>query len=57
MVNLFKEINKKIDGIIRDRMRFDNITSDFSDLSRKLFEEYSGIKVELRAIFGDKMRL
>lgn len=37
---------KKIDGIILDRMRFDNITSDFSDLSRKLFEEYSGIKVE-----------
>jgi len=31
---------KKIDGIILDRMRFDNITSDFSDLSRKLFEEY-----------------
>ncbi len=37
---------KKIDGIILDRMRFDNITSDFSPLSKELFEEYSGIKVQ-----------
>ncbi|MDP3452564.1 MAG: alpha amylase family protein [Bacteroidales bacterium] len=37
---------KKLDGLILDRMRFDNITSDFSPLSRRLFEEYSGVKVE-----------
>ncbi len=37
---------KKIDGIILDRMRFDNITSDFSPLSQKLFQEYSNIEVE-----------
>lgn len=37
---------KNLDGIILDRMRFDNITSDFSPLSQKLFEEYSGMKVE-----------
>ncbi len=37
---------RNLDGIILDRMRFDNITSDFSDLSKKLFEEYAGIKVE-----------
>ncbi len=42
----FAQKYKKIDGIILDRMRFDNITSDFSPLSKKLFEEYSGIKVE-----------
>ncbi len=37
---------KKLDGLILDRMRFDNITSDFSPLSKRLFEEYSGVKVE-----------
>jgi hypothetical protein len=34
------------DGIIFDRLRYDNITSDFSDLSRQQFEEWSGIKLE-----------
>jgi hypothetical protein len=42
----FAKKYKKLDGLILDRMRFDNITSDFSDLSRKLFEEYSGIEVK-----------
>lgn len=48
-LNVLKEFAlkyKKLDGIILDRMRFDNITSDFSELSKKQFEEYSGIKVE-----------
>lgn len=35
-----------VDGIILDRVRFDNITSDFSELSRRLFEEYSGLTLE-----------
>ncbi len=35
-----------IDGVIFDRVRYDDITSDFSDLSRSLFEEYSGKKTE-----------
>lgn len=37
---------KDLDGIIFDRVRYDGITSDFSDLSRQMFEEYSGVKVE-----------
>ncbi len=48
-LNILKEFAskyKKIDGIILDRMRFDNITSDFSPLSQKLFQEYSKIEVE-----------
>lgn len=36
----------KLDGIILDRMRFDNVTSDFSPASKEQFEAYSGIKVE-----------
>ena len=36
----------ELDGIIFDRVRYDNITSDFSDLSRRLFEKYSGHLVE-----------
>ena len=34
-----------VDGIIFDRVRYDGITSDFSDLSKRLFEEYAGISV------------
>jgi len=36
----------KVDGLILDRMRFDNVTSDFSQASKAQFEAYSGIKVE-----------
>ncbi|MGQ1890154.1 alpha amylase family protein [Thermophagus sp. OGC60D27] len=36
----------KLDGLILDRVRYDGITSDFSDFSRKAFEAYAGIKVE-----------
>lgn len=35
-----------LDGLIFDRLRYDEITSDFSDLSRKQFEEWSGLKLE-----------
>ncbi len=34
-----------LDGIMVDRCRYDNITSDFSDESRRMFEEYIGEKV------------
>ncbi len=36
---------KKLDGIILDRVRYDGMESDFSDLSKKLFEKYIGKKV------------
>lgn len=36
---------KGLHGIILDRMRYDNITSDFSPMSQQMFEDYSGIKV------------
>ncbi len=32
----------KLDGIVLDRVRYDGITADFSDASRKLFEAYIG---------------
>jgi uncharacterized lipoprotein YddW (UPF0748 family) len=35
----------EVDGVILDRVRFDNITSDFSPLSRELFEKYAGIRL------------
>lgn len=37
---------RKCDGIIFDRVRYDGITSDFSELSRRQFEEYSASAVE-----------
>ena len=36
----FAEKYPGIDGVIFDRVRYDDMTSDFSDLSRSLFEEY-----------------
>lgn len=35
-----------LDGIMVDRCRYDNITSDFSDYSRYLFENYIGDKID-----------
>lgn len=37
---------KDLDGIIFDRLRFDGITADFSDISRKSFEAHIGRSVE-----------
>lgn len=42
----FAEKYPKVDGIIFDRVRYDNITSDFSELSKQQFEEYAGVTVE-----------
>jgi uncharacterized lipoprotein YddW (UPF0748 family) len=36
----FAEKYPDVDGIVFDRVRFDNITSDFSPLSKELFEAY-----------------
>lgn len=34
------------DGLIFDRVRYDGITSDFSDLSRSQFEDWAGLQIE-----------
>lgn len=36
----------EVDGIMLDRVRYDGITADFSDLSRREFEKYIGQKVK-----------
>ena len=48
-IDILKEFVAKYpgcDGLIFDRVRFDGVTSDFSELSKELFEEYAGVKVE-----------
>lgn len=49
IISLMKEIVTKypnVDGLMLDRVRYDGISTDFSDLSRKKFEEYIGHKVK-----------
>ncbi len=48
-IEILKEFATKyptVKGIILDRVRYDNITSDFSPLSKELFEQYAGFQVE-----------
>ena len=48
-IDILKEFARKypeVDGLIFDRVRYDGITADFSELSKKQFEEYSGLTVE-----------
>lgn len=48
-LDILKEFVSKYaecDGLIFDRVRFDGMTADFSDVSRKGFEEWSGISIE-----------
>ena len=48
-IDILKEFVQKypeLDGLIFDRVRYDEITSDFSELSKKQFEEYAGVQVE-----------
>lgn len=47
-LSLIREIceNYDIDGIVTDRMRYPNLFSDFSDLTRQAFESSIGKKVE-----------
>lgn len=49
ILNVLKEVTTKypkLDGFILDRVRYDGIMADFSDLSRTKFEEYLGEKIE-----------
>ena len=48
-IAILKEFVQKypqMDGLIFDRVRYDGITADFSELSRRQFEEYAGVSVE-----------
>ncbi|MBU2446955.1 MAG: family 10 glycosylhydrolase [Bacteroidetes bacterium] len=48
-LEVIKELVRKypeLDGIILDRVRYDGIESDFSALSKKLFEQYIDEKIE-----------
>ena len=49
ILNVLKELVGKypaLDGLMLDRVRYDGISADFSDLSRETFEAYIGEKVE-----------
>lgn len=49
IINILKEVVEKypaLDGLILDRVRYDGISTDFSDLSRSEFEKYIGQKIE-----------
>ncbi|MEL7585347.1 MAG: alpha amylase family protein [Prolixibacteraceae bacterium] len=49
ILNIFNEVVEKyptLDGIILDRVRYDGFTADFSELSRKKFEEYLGKELD-----------
>jgi hypothetical protein len=47
-LNIIEEIcsNYAIDGLVLDRMRYPNFYGDFSDITRNVFENYIGHKVE-----------
>jgi hypothetical protein len=48
-LNIIEEVVSKypkLDGLVLDRVRYDGITSDFSQFSKKAFEEYAGVEVE-----------
>lgn len=48
-IDILKEFVTKypeLDGLIFDRVRYDGITSDFSELSKTQFEEYAGVVIE-----------
>lgn len=48
-LNIIEEVVRKypqLDGLVLDRVRYDGISSDFSEFSQKAFEEYAGLEVE-----------
>ena len=49
LIDLLKDLAayKDLDGIILDRGRYDSMMSDFSDITKKAFEEYVGETVTL----------
>ncbi|NDV69701.1 alpha amylase family protein [Dysgonomonas sp. 25] len=49
ILSVFKEVvakYPKLDGLILDRVRYDGIMADFSEMSKKAFEEYAGVEVK-----------
>lgn len=49
ILNIFKEVVGKyptLDGVMLDRVRYDGISADFSDLSKTEFEKYLGEEIE-----------
>lgn len=42
----FVEKYPACDGLIFDRVRYDGVTADFSELSKTQFEQYAGVEVE-----------
>ena len=38
--------NYKVDGLAFDRLRYNNLNSDFSDYTRSAFEAWAGVKIE-----------
>lgn len=46
-ISILKEVvaNYKVDGIMLDRTRYDNIQSDFSEKSKEMFEQYANVKL------------
>lgn len=49
ILSVMKEVLEKypdVDGLMLDRVRYDGITADFSDLSRREFEKHIGQKVK-----------
>ncbi|MEG2402868.1 MAG: alpha amylase family protein [Muribaculaceae bacterium] len=49
ILNVMKELVTKypnLDGLLLDRVRYDGIGADFSDLSRTTFEKYAGERVQ-----------
>lgn len=48
-LNILKEFTQKypkLKGVVLDRVRYDGITSDFSEFSKQTFQEYAGLTVE-----------
>lgn len=49
ILNVLTELVKKypgLDGLMLDRVRYDGITADFSDLSKEAFQQYIGKKLK-----------
>lgn len=49
ILNVLKELVTKypnLDGLMLDRVRYDGIQADFSDISKKMFEKYLGKKIK-----------
>lgn len=48
-IKIIREVVEKypeLEGIVLDRMRYDGITSDFSQESKQMFEAYAGVELE-----------